>query len=87
MPRQATFTNDLPSEQRQRFDKCDCSVGEAGRGCGRFRPRENESASAGHSVVSDTLRPHGRHSPWILQARILEWVAVPFSRGTYQPRD
>ena len=21
----------------------------------------------------------------ILQARILEWVAIPFSRGTYQP--
>ena len=31
-------------------------------------------------------------SPWtivhgILQARILEWVAVPFSRGSSQPRD
>ena len=24
---------------------------------------------------------------WILQARILEWVAVPFSRGFSQPRD
>ena len=23
----------------------------------------------------------------ILQARILEWVAIPFSRGTPQPRD
>ena len=23
----------------------------------------------------------------ILQARILEWVAISFSRGTYQPRD
>ena len=23
----------------------------------------------------------------ILQARILEWVAIPFSRGTFQPRD
>ena len=31
-------------------------------------------------------------SPWtvvhgILQARILEWVAFPFSRGSSQPRD
>ena len=29
-------------------------------------------------------------TPWvhgILQARILEWVAVPFSRGSSQPRD
>ena len=23
----------------------------------------------------------------ILQARILEWVAVPFSRGSFHPRD
>ena len=28
------------------------------------------------------LRPHG-----ILQARILKWVAIPFSRGSSQPRD
>ena len=32
---------------------------------------------------SDSLQPHD----WILQARILEWVAVPFSRGFSQPRD
>ena len=25
--------------------------------------------------------------PGVLQARILEWVAVPFSRGSSQPRD
>ena len=25
--------------------------------------------------------------PWILQARILEWVAIPFSRGPSGPRD
>ena len=24
---------------------------------------------------------------WILQARVLEWVAMPFSRGSSQPRD
>ena len=24
---------------------------------------------------------------WILQARLLEWVTVPFSRGSSQPRD
>ena len=38
-----------------------------------------------HSVVSDSLRPHGLKSAkffclGILQARILEWVAFPFSR-------
>ena len=38
------------------------------------------------SVVSDSLWPHGLYSPpgssvcGILQARILEWVAMPFSK-------
>ena len=37
-----------------------------------------------HSVVSDYLRPHGiAHG--ILQDRILEWVAVPFSKGSSNP--
>ena len=31
-----------------------------------------------------SLRPHGL---WVFQARILEWVAFPFSRGSSQPRD
>ena len=39
------------------------------------------------SVVSDSLQPPGRSSPGssvhrILQARILEWVAMPVSRGS-----
>ena len=38
--------------------------------------------SESHSVVSNSLWPHG-----ILQARILEWVAIPFSRESSQPRD
>ena len=46
-------------------------------------PQQSESES--HSVVSDSLRPHTVHG--ILQARRLEWVAVPFSRGSSQPRD
>ena len=38
---------------------------------------------------SDSLGPHGLHSVvhGILQARILEWVVVPFSRRLSQPRD
>ena len=41
------------------------------------------------SVVSNSLWPHGLYStvPGILQARVLEWVAFPFSRGSSQPRD
>ena len=39
------------------------------------------------SVVSDSLRPHDYILHGILQARIQEWVAYPFSRGSSQPRD
>ena len=44
-------------------------------------------------VVSDSLQPHGLYRPpgssvrGILQARILEWVAIPFTRGCSPPRD
>ena len=31
--------------------------------------------------------PPGSSVQGILQARILEWVAISFSRGSYQPRD
>ena len=31
--------------------------------------------------------PPGSSVHGILQARILEWVAIPFSRGFFQPRD
>ena len=42
---------------------------------------ESESCS----VMSDSLQPHGIvHG--ILQARTLEWVAVPFSRGIFPTR-
>ena len=45
-----------------------------------------------HSVVSDSLRPVDCSPPsssvhGILQARILEWVAISFSRGSSRPRD
>ena len=41
-----------------------------------------KSASVSHSVVSGSLQLHG-----IFQAKILEWVAIPFSRGSSQARD
>ena len=44
------------------------------------------------SAVSDSLQPHGHSLPGssvheILQARILEWVAISFSRGSFQSRN
>ena len=47
--------------------------------------------SESRSVVSNSCDPMDSATPWtlhgILQARILEWVAFPFSRGSSQPRD
>ena len=43
--------------------------------------------SESHSVVSDSLRPMDHTVHGILQARILEWVAFPFSRGSSHLRD
>ena len=43
-----------------------------------------------HSVVSDSLQPHGLPDSsvhGIVQARILGWVAISFSRESSQPRD
>ena len=37
--------------------------------------------------MSDSLQPMDYTVHGILQARILEWVAFPFSRGSSQPRD
>ena len=43
--------------------------------------------SESHSVVPDSLWPHGYKVRGILQARVLAWVAFPFSAGSSQPRD
>ena len=37
--------------------------------------------------MSDSLQPMDYTVHGILQARIVEWVAFPFSRGSSQPRD
>ena len=46
--------------------------------------------SISHSVVSDSLQPHGLQPSGssvcgILQATILEWVAIPFYRDLPNP--
>ena len=50
------------------------------------------SDSDSHSVMSDSRDPMDCSLPdfsvhEILQARILEWVAIPFSRGSSRLRD
>ena len=37
--------------------------------------------------MSNSLPPRGLYLHGVLQARILEWVAIPFSRASSQPRD
>ena len=44
------------------------------------------------SVVSNSLRPHGCSPPGsfvhgVFRVRILQWLAIPFFRGSSQPRD
>jgi len=51
-----------------------------------------ESGSVGHSVVSDSCDPMDCSPPGssvhgLLQARILEWVAISFSRASSPHRD
>ena len=43
--------------------------------------------SESSSVVSDSVTPMGYTVHGILEARILEWIAFPFSRASSQPRD
>ena len=47
----------------------------------------SKTESVNCSVVSDSLRPHetlpGSFVPGILQARILEWVAIPLLQGIF----
>ena len=44
-----------------------------------------ESESVSHSVVSDSVTSWSVHG--ILQPRILEWIAILFSRKSSWPRD
>ena len=46
-----------------------------------------ESESEVYSVVSDSLRSMAYTVHEIIQARILRWVAFPFTRASFQPRD
>ena len=52
-----------------------------------------KSESVSRSLMSDSLQPHELYSlpdcsvHGILQAGILEWVAIPLSRGSSRPRD
>ena len=49
-----------------------------------FIKMKSESESQSYQTVCD---PMGYTAHGILQARILEWVAFLFSRGSSQPRD
>ena len=53
---------------------------------------QSEKWKWSRSVVSNSLRPHdcsltGLSIHGIFQARVLEWVAISFSRRSSQPRD
>ena len=57
------------------MSKCECAIeGEIAQSC---------------LTLCDPMdcSPPGSSIHGILQARVLEWVAIPFSRGSSQPRD
>ena len=60
--------------------------------CSQKLPIDSMHACSVASVLSNSLRPRGLYPPGssvhgILQARVLEWVAMPSSRGSSQLRD
>ena len=68
----------LSEKQRNRETKL--RVGEETLPPEDFQVKVTQSCSTFCNTMSYTVHR-------ILQARILEWVAVPFSRGSSQPRD
>ena len=38
-------------------------------------------------ILCDPMEPTSLLSPWVLQASILEWLAMPSSRGSFRPKD
>ena len=64
--------------------RCDGQAEKWRRGRESWAHEKVSELSENHSVVSDSLWLHGLHSHGILQARILEWVAFPFSRRSSQ---
>ena len=64
----------------------------AGKDPGKRKKTWKNGGSVSHSVMYDSLQPmdcspQGFSVHGILQARILEWVAIPFSRRSPWPRD
>ena len=74
--------------------RCPCPAGSCCSGLGilslkptLIRPQE-VSESVSHSIMSNSLIPRSCSSVHgILQARILEWIAFPYARGSSEPRD
>ena len=65
----------------------------SGEEAGEKRPQVREKSESEGAQSCPTLcnpmdcSPPGSSVHGILQARILEWIAIPFSRGSSHPRD
>ena len=46
-----------------------------------------KTESESHSVMPNSLQPHGLYSLWKAPGQNIEWVAFSFSRGSSQHRD
>ena len=96
------MNQEIPHEQhgfqRQRNKRSNCQHPLDHRKAGNSREKSTsasmttqnkafDSVSQILSVVSKSLRAHELYSPCILQARTLEWVALPFSGRSSQTSD
>ena len=66
-----------------------CFVFGIDRGVLQFLKESESEVAQSCLTLCDPMdcSPAGSSIPGIVQARILEWVAIPFSRGSSQPRD
>ena len=68
-----------------KFDEKTCPMSLHHGGIDPYSPYTTPLKSESRSVTSDS--PPGSSVHGVFQARTLEWVAIPFSRGASQPRD
>ena len=75
----------FPSCVQMTAERVEGCLGSLGRRCSSSMKVKGLAPQSGLTLCD----PHGPARllhPWILQARLLEWVAIPFSRGPFQTR-
>ena len=88
--RRMVLTNLFTEQQRRRTHRGQTyaqGLERRGRGWDEWRERHGCSNVKVTQLCPTLCNPMDYRAHGILQARILKWVAFPFSRGSSQPRD